>query len=276
MDLTLRGAAISSDKDGYLCLTDMWRVSGEHKSKTPPHWRELPTTKELIAALHSNIRFSDVWPETTSQSAIYSKAGNRGGTFAHVILALAYAEYLSPQLGIEVREIALRVYAGDITVLDDYNRARRAQLEDDHNRIVTRGEIRRNNYDLNTVLKEIGARNSTQWAAFHNHGYEGLYDGLDENDIHARKELEANQAILDHMGFDELAANMFRTSMAQQHLRKYPVETVMRACEVHKKMGKSVRGQLQSHGLDMPEDLPVTDSIKDAEKRLRDHQKSLK
>jgi len=43
------------------------------------------------------------------------------------------------------------------------------------------------------------------------------------------------------MGFDELAANMFRTSMAQQHLRMYPVASVPRACHIHKKMGQDVR-----------------------------------
>lgn len=64
--------------------------------------------------------------------------------------------------------------------------------------------------------------------------------------------------------------------MAQQHLTKYPVDAVIRACEVHKRMGESVRSHLESHGLDMPEDLPVTDSISEAKKRLRDHEKSLK
>lgn len=254
----------------------MWKASATEDTRGPVRWRVLPTTKALIDALSQDRRFSADIAISSTKGPLYTKRGKGAATFAHVILALAYAEYLSPELGIEVREIALRVYAGDVTVLDEYNRAKRAQLEDDGARVMARGEIRRNNFDLNYLLKGAGATTAKHWAAFHNHGYEGLYDGLDENDIHARKKLAPKQAILDHMGFDELAANMFRTSMAQQHLRKYPVATVVRACQIHKKMGESVRDTLESHGLDMPEDLPVTDSISDAKKRLRDHGKSLK
>lgn len=269
MDVMLRGAVISQDENGYLNLNDIWKLSGEKDTKIPHQWRRLPTTRELVAAL-SNRGFSPI------SDVIYARRGNGGGTFAHVVLALAYAEYLNPALGVEVREIALRVYAGDVTVLDDYQRTKRAQLEDDHNRITARGEIRRNNHDLNHVLKQIGAKHSTQWAAFHNKGYEGLYDGLNEDQIHARKDLKHGQAILDHMGFDELAANMFRTSMAQQHLRKHGAATVVRACQIHRKMGEDVRNLLEQNGLDMPEDLPTTSSIKEAEKRLRNNEKRLK
>ena len=44
------------------------------------------------------------------------------------------------------------MYAGDVTVLDEFNRTRREQLEDDYNRITVREEIRRSNYDLNMLL----------------------------------------------------------------------------------------------------------------------------
>ena len=251
----------------------MWRASGEGESKASRFWTRLPTSRDLIEALHSNVRFSHIWEKSPGKSAIYTKRGNRGGTFAHIILALAYAEYLNPELGIEVREIALRVYAGDVTVLDEFNRAKRVQIEEDTNRVMVREEVRRNNSDLNLLLKGIGAKFSVQWAAFHNKGYEGLYDGLNEDQIHELKKLKENQAILDHMGFDELAANMFRTSLAQQHLRKYPVESVVRACGIHYKMGQHVRASLEELDLTMPEDMPVAPSIKEAHKRLRQIEK---
>lgn len=258
--VTLKGQRIGTDEDGYLCLTDMWRLSGQPEWKKPAQWERLPYTKELAAALSEKVGLSHL---------LYTKRGRTGGTYAHVILALAYAEYLSPELGIEVREIALRVYAGDVTVLDAFNRARREKLEDDANRVMTRDEIRRNNHDLNHLLKTIGAKNATHWASFHNEGYKGLYGGLDENNIHARKGLRKNERILDHMGFDELAANMFRTSSAQQHLRRHPVEGVKRACHVHGRMGTRIREFLAEEDLAMPEDLPRVDSIKDCQKRLK-------
>lgn len=262
--ITIRESKVSVDDGGLICLTDLWKLSGEPVWKNPPKWIKRDYVRELIAALgRSNIPHGDVW------EPIKSKPGNRGGTYAHPILALAYAEYLNPDLGIEVREIALRVYAGDVTVLDEFNRAHQERLNEDVNRIMAREEIRKNNTELNATLKTVGATHSTQWASFHNEGYKGLYDGLNEDMIHARKDLERNQKILDHMGSYELAANMFRTFTAQQHLKEHPVAGVKRACEIHHRMGQSVRAYLAEYNLTMPEDLPKADSIKDAQRRLK-------
>lgn len=50
---------------------------------------------------------------------IYSTLGKDGGTFAHPVLALAYSEYLSPKLAVEVREVFLRYRAADATLADE-------------------------------------------------------------------------------------------------------------------------------------------------------------
>lgn len=267
--MEIRGTKISEDEHGFLCLNDMWKLSGEEEWKSPRKWRAFLITKELLSALNSNVLYKDVWAKTPAKSAIYSRRGNQGGTFAHVILALAYAEYLSPELGIEVREIALRVYAGDVTVLDQYNKAKQKQLEDDHNRVTVRDEVRRNNYDLNMILKYIGATSVIHWSKFHDDGYIGLYDGLTENQIHSRKGLKRGQAILDHMNFHELAANMYRTSLTQQYLIEHNIDNVLRACEVNKRMGKDIRAQLKRYKLKMPEDHPSVENIRESYKRIR-------
>ncbi|MGH6814362.1 MAG: hypothetical protein ACREC6_01510, partial [Hyphomicrobiaceae bacterium] len=139
----------------------------------------------------------------------------------------------------------------------------------DVDRIVVREEVKRNNHDLNLILKLIGAKFSKQWAVFHNYGYRGLYGGLAENQIHHRKGLKPHQAILDHMGFEELAANMYRTSLTQQYLKKYPTDTVLLACLLHKKMGERVRQDHVDLGLDLPEDMPAVETIKEAYRRLK-------
>lgn len=271
--MEIRNVKISQDEHGFLCLNDMWRLSGEKHTKSPGQWRKLITTSELIAALEQTSGFSTSMAKNEVKSAIYAKQGKRGGTFAHIILALVYAEYLNPQLGIEVREIALRVYAGDVTVLDEFNKNKQAQIEDDWNRITAREEIKRNNHDLNMILKLIGAKFTVYWSNFHDDGYMGMYDGRNENAIHALKGLRKGQAILDHMDHHELVANMFRTSLAHQYLSKYPVENVARACQIHRKMGEKVRSYLAENGLDMPEDRPAVPSIKNAYKRVRQLEK---
>lgn len=48
----------------------------------------------------------------------------------------------------------------------------------------------------------------------------GLYGGMDVDDIHAKKNLEVGQKILDYMGSTELIANLFRISQTEEKLRK--------------------------------------------------------
>ncbi len=45
--------------------------------------------------------------------------GRGGGTFGHILAAIAYTEYLEPNLAVEVRTTYLRVRAGDITLADE-------------------------------------------------------------------------------------------------------------------------------------------------------------
>lgn len=261
-EVILRGKLIGTDKHGFLCLTDMWRIAGEPEHRKPNDWLNQLATRDLAAALIAKLN--------GNKNLVATRRGRHGGgTYAHFILALAYAEHLNPELGVEVREIALRVYAGDVSVLDDFKRTHAEKLEEDGQRVTVRDEIRKNNFDLNATLKQAGANHTSQYAQFHNHGYRGLYNEETEDAIHRRKRLERHQKILDHMGFSELSANMFRTSMAQDYLKKYPISGVKRALEVHYRMGKSVRDLLVAHGLDMPEVMPTVDSINAARKRLK-------
>lgn len=121
--LIIRGATVGRDADGYFNLTDIWRAAGADEAKNPNKWRTFVYVKELSGALAENPLFKGVIANTRSKSVAYSKTGRCGGTFAHYILAIAYAEYLNPDIGIEVREIATRVWGGDASVLDDYNPA---------------------------------------------------------------------------------------------------------------------------------------------------------
>ena len=52
-------------------------------------------------------------------------------------------------------------------------------------------------------------------------------------DIHRRKGLNQKQHILDHMGSTELAANLFRTTQAEDKLRQENVRSKDRAGQIH-------------------------------------------
>src|SRR5207248_5273312 len=60
---------------------------------------------------------------------------------------------------------------------------------EEERRIRLRGQIRETDAQLKAQVKKAGARDKQDYAAFFDSGYEGLYDGEIENDIHERKEL---------------------------------------------------------------------------------------
>ena len=103
-------------------------------------------------------------------------------------------------------------------------------------------------------------------ADFQNYGYRGLYNGLTATDIHRRKQLKKSQHILDHMGTTELAANLFRSTQAEDKLRRDQVHGKDNANQVHYQAGVVVRKAIQELGGTMPEDLPTAESIKKLER----------
>src|SRR6266699_4053932 len=90
-----------------------------------------------------------------------------------------------------------------------------------------------------TPLSSIEPRD---FAIFQDHGYMGLYGGLRENDIHARKGLTSDkQKILDYMGSEELASNIFRAAQTDAKLRREQVSTKDQANVTHYEVGHKVR-----------------------------------
>jgi DNA-damage-inducible protein D len=89
-------------------------------------------------------------------------------------------------------------------------------LEDDR-RLLLRDELKQHNTKLADVAKGTGVIEPIDYAIFQNHGYRGLYNGLDQAGIHRKKRLKKSQKILDHMSSSELAANLFRATERQPH-----------------------------------------------------------
>jgi hypothetical protein len=62
---------------------------------------------------------SHVKGKTEISEVFYTRPGKGGGTYAHPVLACAFAGYISPKLEVEVREVWLRYRAGDPTLADE-------------------------------------------------------------------------------------------------------------------------------------------------------------
>ena len=148
-----------------------------------------------------------------------------------------------------------------------------AQLSEDEKRLAIRNELATHNKHLAAAAKDAGVETPLDYAIFQDHGYKGLYGGLGNKEIHARKGLKKSQKILDHMGSTELAANLFRATQAEEKLRRDQVQGKTQANKTHFDVGRKVRQTIAELGGTMPESLPKPDNsiaqIESAKKKLR-------
>lgn len=131
-----------------------------------------------------------------------------------------------------------------------------ARLSEDEKRLAIRNELAMHNKHLAAAAKQAGVETSLDYAIFQDHGYKGLYGGMGNKDIHARKGLKKSQKILDHMGSTELAANLFRATQTEEKLRRDQVSGKTQANRTHFEVGRKVRQTIQELGGTMPENLP--------------------
>ncbi|MCA4896134.1 MAG: DNA damage-inducible protein D [Cytophagales bacterium] len=181
-----------------------------------------------------------------------------------------YACYLIVQNADSTKEVvalgqtyfAVQTRLQEITQMEAYNRL----TTEDEKRLFLRNEMARHNSQLAAAAKSAGVIDPLDYAIFQNHGYMGLYGGLDAKGIHKKKGLKKSQQILDHMGSTELAANLFRATQTEEKLRRENIQGKQKANQTHFDVGKKVRQTIKELGGTMPENLPSADSIKKLEK----------
>lgn len=131
------------------------------------------------------------------------------------------------------------------------------QLKEDEKRLFLRNELKEHNKQLVDTAYKSGVETNMDFAIFQNHGYKGLYGGLDAKGIHQKKGLKKSHKILDYMGSTELAANLFRATQAEEKLKKDGIKDKHSANQTHYKVGQKVRQTIEELGGIMPEELDV-------------------
>lgn len=148
-----------------------------------------------------------------------------------------------------------------------------AGLPEAQKRLIFRDLMSTYNTRLAEAARLAGVIEPRDFATFEDHGYMGLYAGWRENDIHAAKQLKPREKILDHMGSEELADNIFRAAQADAKLRRDQVDSKERANLTHYQVGQEVREAIARLGGTMPENLPTPE--KSIQELQRDEQKRL-
>jgi len=144
------------------------------------------------------------------------------------------------------------------------------RLSEDEKRLFIRGDIKQKNMLLAEAAHKAGIITNQEYATFQDAGYRGLYGGMTARDIAEHKGLTNGEEILDYMGGEELAANLFRITQTEAKMRREGTSTPAEANAAHYQVGKAVRETIAGLGGTMPEELPKPDkSIKELEAEQR-------
>jgi DNA-damage-inducible protein D len=224
--------------------------------------------KAKDACLNSGFQISDHFEDFLEMVKIGSGAER---PFEDGVKLSRYACYLIVQNADSSKEVvalgqtyfAIQTRIQEISQLKEFN----SLTTEDEKRLFLRNEMAEHNKQLAEAAKGAGVIEPLDYAIFQNHGYMGLYGGLDAKGIHKKKGLKKSQQILDHMGSTELAANLFRATQTEEKLKRENIKGKKNANQTHYEVGKKVRKTIEELGGTMPENLPSTDSIKKIEKK---------
>ena len=211
--------------------------------------------RAMLACRNSGFNVADHFPDVRKTVEMPSKAKPK----SIIDYKLSrYACYLIVQNGDPRKEIIAigQTYFAIQTrrqeVADYFN-----QLDEDNKRLVIRGDIKQWNQMLAEAAHNAGVISDEEFAQFQNAGYMGLYGGETVQDIHTRKRLAPKQKILDYMNSQELIANLFRISLAEEKIRKEQIQGADTATTTHHQVGYEVRQTIERVGGVLPENQPT-------------------
>lgn len=107
----IAGVEITTDEAGRFNLNALHRASGTGDHKAPNQWLRYKQAKELISELESQL--DQAANSQLAQKAINSVHGGVcPGTFAHELLAISYAGWISPAFQLQVNQVFLDYRTG--------------------------------------------------------------------------------------------------------------------------------------------------------------------
>lgn len=213
--LSIRGRAIRVDENGLTCLNDIWKAAGFTKNRRPSHWQSLVTTNpRIIKVLKLITGKSGNYTKPDIQRVLRTRRGADGGTWADVRLALDYAEYLNPDLAIEVKEVFLRFKAADPTLADDIMERSDGPANE---WMAKRSMSRATRLGYTDTLQNHGVTKPGEYAECTNATYRGLF-GKRAKELRAERGLKKKEALRDAMDLKELATVSFAEVLSSDRI----------------------------------------------------------
>ncbi len=142
-------------------------------------------------------------------------------------------------------------------------------------RVLIRDELTSHEKTLCAAAHTAGVR-GTGYALFQNAGYRGMYN-MNLGQLKQYKgQSQAKRPLLDFMGKDELAANLFRLTQTELKLTISGIKGQKNAERTAETVGKKVRKTMLEISGIKPEDMALSEDIKKVKTSLKCTQKGLK
>jgi len=139
-------------------------------------------------------------------------------------------------------------------------------------RVGLRAEISDREKTLSGVAKQSGVQD---FALFQNAGYRGLYN-MDIARVRNLKGVPQERSLLDFMGKEELAANLFRITQTEAKIRKEKRRGQQALEQTAEEVGRRIRQTMQEISGSQPEELPPTKDIRAVRKELKSAQRQFR
>jgi DNA-damage-inducible protein D len=137
---------------------------------------------------------------------------------------------------------------------------------DNVDRVVIRKEMTDGMRSLSSTAKQHGVVN---YAFFLNAGYRGMYN-MDLSRLMAFKGVGKGEILLDRMGKDELAANLFRVTQTDARIKNNGIRGQTRLEQAALDVGKAVRKTMIELSGQEPEHLALAPHIRGVKKQLKE------
>lgn len=177
-----------------------------------------------------------------------------------------FACYLTAMNGDSKKPEVARAQAYFAAVAETFKRY--IDQAEDVERVLIRDEISLHEKSLSGVAKQAGV---TEYHFFQNAGYRGLYN-MNMSDLKNRKGLigkDSSRSLLDFMGKQELAANLFRVTQTEAKMENEGIRGQKAAERAAEAVGRKVRETMIEISGDTPESLPLARDLKQVKGDLK-------
>ncbi|MEA9997035.1 damage-inducible protein D [Pseudomonas sp. 10B1] len=184
-----------------------------------------------------------------------------------------FACYLTAMNGDSKKPEVARAQAYFAAIAETFKRY--IDQTEDVERVLIRDELSVHEKSLSGVAMRAGV---TEYQYFQNAGYRGLYN-MNMSDLKNRKGLvgkDSSRSLLDFMGKQELAANLFRVTQTEAKMKNEGIRGQTNAERAAEAVGRKVRQTMMEISGDTPESLPLSRDLKQVKGDLKASSKDFK